>query len=375
MRKVSKIKIRPKALKLFKIVGIFLVVYIAVFCFFAKQINDLKRLDYSKKASEKILFTFKKKYVLSVGKNKTLNKAFESKEYKEVYLDNYRKINYYDFKDLIKYINLLIEKGYSNNDINIILAHGDDKSITDFIKRDKVKYLEEFFTVSYAKLENYDRYVSYSDLTGEDDKTTVLFVNLDLDKEDYSDANEIDKFSLDMLVNKHNYLKKDFVPNNLVKISSVDTKLDECYANEVAYNAYKKMSSDAEKEGYKLIINSAYRSFQDQVKLVDSYTKQYGEDYVIKYVAKEGYSEHQTGLAFDIGSRRVDVFANSKEYLWMQENAYKYGFIHRFTKKWENITGFRNEPWHYRYVGVEIATYIYEHNISFEEYWVLFLEK
>ena len=103
--------------------------------------------------------------------------------------------------------------------------------------------------------------------------------------------------------------------------------------------------------------------------------RQYGQNYVDKYVAKPGYSEHQTGLSFDIGSRKVNVFANSKEYLWMLDNAYKYGFILRFKKKYENITGFRNEPWHYRYVGKDIAKYIYENDMTLEEYYAVFLDK
>ena len=92
-------------------------------------------------------------------------------------------------------------------------------------------------------------------------------------------------------------------------------------------------------------------------------------------MARPGFSEHQTGLSFDIGSRSSNVFANSKEYTWMLENAYKYGFILRFPKKYESITGFRNEPWHYRYVGIDIAKYIYDNDISYEEYYAMFLDK
>ena len=91
-------------------------------------------------------------------------------------------------------------------------------------------------------------------------------------------------------------------------------------------------------------------------------------------MALPGFSEHQTGLAFDIGSTSSKVFAESKEYEWMKDNAYKYGFILRFTKSNAYITGFRSEPWHYRYVGKKIAKYIYENDISFEEYYAEFLD-
>ena len=136
------------------------------------------------------------------------------------------------------------------------------------------------------------------------------------------------------------------------------------------------MSDAASSEGYDIVINSAYRSYQDQLDLMDFYKNAYGQAYVDKYVAKAGFSEHQTGLAFDIGSRNTNVFAESKEYDWMLENAYKYGFINRFSKRYESITGFRSEPWHFRYVGVDIATYIHEHrDIPFEYYYVMFLDK
>ena len=178
-----------------------------------------------------------------------------------------------------------------------------------------------------------------------------------------------------MLVNKHHHLSEDFVPDDLITIDSEYASSDDIQCSHIAFNAYKKMSDAASKEGYKIVINSAYRSYNDQVELSDLYLKSYGQEYVNKYVAKPGYSEHQTGLAFDIGSRNVNVFGNSKEYQWMQDHAYEYGFIHRFTKSYEFITGFRSEPWHYRYVGVDIATYMKENNMSFEEYWALFLDK
>ena len=123
-----------------------------------------------------------------------------------------------------------------------------------------------------------------------------------------------------------------------------------------------------------MVINSGYRSYQDQVEICNTYRGLYGESYVINYVAQPGFSEHQTGLAFDVGSRDSNIFADSDEYDWMQENAYKYGFIQRFPTGYEAITGFRAEPWHYRYVGKKIAKYIHEEGISFEEYYALFLD-
>ena len=374
MKKVRKVTLKPEFSFFLKTMGIILCISLGLFLFYCKQIYDLTKLGYSKEASQNILFSSKKNYILSVGENKTLNQVFETSDYREEYLDSYRKITFVEQEHFVSHINKLLDIGYNVNDINIIFAHGDDDAVERFTKREKVRYLEEFFIYDYAKLDYYDRYVAYSDDTGEDEETTVLFVNLDLDKEDYVDASLIDKFSFDVVVNKHRYLGQDFVPDELVPIDPSYANEDDLQCNQTALKAYLKMKEDAEKEGYFLVINSAYRSYQDQVELSEFYLRAYGQSYVDKYVAKPGYSEHQTGLAFDIGSRNVNIFANSKEYQWMQENAYKYGFIYRFNKRKEGITGFREEPWHYRYVGVDIATYIYEHNISLEEYWVMFLD-
>ncbi len=375
MKKVKKVKIKSKYYGILKVIGIILCLILGVFLFYVKQIHDLGKYGYSKEASKKILFSFKKSYVLTVGENKTLNRAFESSDYNEEYLDNYVKIDYVDHEHLIRNINKLLKIGYSNNDINIILKHGDDSAVERFAKREKIKYLEEFFNVDYAKLDNYDRYVKYADDTGEDEEDVVLFVNLDMDKGDYEDPKIVSKFSTDMLVNKHFALDDSFVPDDLVTIDEEYAADSDMQCSHIALNAFKEMSKAASSEGYEIVINSAYRSYQDQVELSDSYLHQYGQNYVDKYVAKPGFSEHQTGLAFDIGSRKTNVFAQSKEYNWMLDNSYKYGFILRFTKKDENITGFRNEPWHYRYVGKKVAKYIYDNNLTLEEYYVMFLDK
>ena len=376
MKKIKSIKLKPKFQGVLKIIGVILCIIFAIFIFYRKQINDLKKIGYSEKSSNNILFSFKKDEVLSYGENKTLNAAFESEYFNEKYIKTYVKIDYVDQKHIIRNINKLIKKGYSNSDINIILSHGTDESVTEFTKRDKVNYLEEFFSLDYAKLENYDRYEAYSDETGENEIDTVIEVNLNLDKEDYTDSVLVDEFSTDMVINKHRHLSEDFKPNDLVEASLEYASENGIFLSRLAYNAFKSMSDAASKEGYGIVINSAYRSFQDQQDITDLYFKYYGQEYVDKYIAKPGYSEHQTGLAIDVGSKSVSVFANSKENTWMLDNAYKYGFIQRYTKRDENLTGFRYEAWHYRYVGKEIAKYCHDHNnMSLEEYFVIFLDK
>ena len=370
MRKVKKIKLKKPVVIFFKIIGVLLCVLLVVFIIYKMQIKDLTDLGYSEEASNNILFSSNKEYVMSIGENKTLNKAFESEKINLNYLNNYVKIDYVDHDDLIDNINKLIKIGYSNSDINIILKHGDNDAVKRFANREKVKYLEEFYLIEYAKLDYYDRYMNYSDQTGEDEETTVLHVNLDMDKEAYVDATLVSDFSLDMLINKHRYLAEDFEPEDLVKINEKYANGD-LYASRISVNAFVEMYNDALKDGYEIVINSAYRSYKDQQDIINTYLNLYGQKYVNNYVAKPGFSEHQTGLAFDIGSKKVNVFANSEEYKWMLDNSYKYGFINRFPKKYENITEFRSEPWHFRYVGKDLASKLYNNGdwITLESYF------
>ena len=375
MRKVKKIKIKPIFATILKIVGILLFIVLGIFLFYKNQISQITKYGYSYEAAKNILFSKNKNYVLSVGENKTLNCAFESTDLVDKYLDNYSKIKYVSHKHLISNINKALDLGYSNSDINIIFSHGDDEDAINFLKKERIKYLEEFFSFPYAKLKNYDRYVAYSDLTGESEEDVVIMVNLNLDKDDYTDYVEVNDYSIDMLVNKHRCLNKDFSPDSLVEIDRKYASESGMQISKNVYDAYIEMYNAALSDGMNLIINSAYRSYSDQEQLVNTYINLYGQDYVDKYVAKPGYSEHQTALALDVGSTKSNIFANSKEYLWMQDNAYKYGFIYRYDKRYENITGFRNEAWHYRYVGKDIAKYVYEHNnMSLEEYYVIFLD-
>ena len=371
----KKFKLKRPILNILKIIGIIIFIVGAIYIFYRSQINDLKEMGYSEKAAKNILLKMKKEEVISLGKNKTLNKAFESEDYKEKNFDSYAKIKYEDEKYLIENINALIKRGYNNDEINIILAHGSGEDIKEFSKRDKVRYLEEFYTIDYAKIKYYDRYIQYMDEEREDEETSVLHVNLNMDKEDYEDPVVVTDFSYTMLINKHRMLKEDYVPKDLVDLDLEYAADEEMQANRTAYIAFKQMSESAKKEGYNLVINSAYRSYKQQQEISDTYLKLYGQNYVNNYVLRPGYSEHQTGLAFDIGSRDTNVFAQSDEYTWIVDNCYKYGFIYRFQTNTEDLTGIRHEAWHYRYVGKKAAKIIYEEKLTLEEYYAIYLDK
>lgn len=149
-----------------------------------------------------------------------------------------------------------------------------------------------------------------------------------------------------------------------------DYSLPEDYdpkVNKKAYKALEKMQNDAMVLGLDLNLISGYRSYETQEKLFQKYALKDGEEKANTYSAKPGHSEHQTGLAFDIGS--VDrTFENTDEAKWIEENAHLYGFIVRYPKNKTDITGYIYEPWHVRYLGVDVATKVKASGLTLEEY-------
>lgn len=183
----------------------------------------------------------------------------------------------------------------------------------------------------------------------------------------YTNTLESNNLTNDLiLVNKKYYLKKDFVPDDLVTVSNEYSK-KKVRISEKALKNYIKMIDDLRKEGLNVDLISGYRSYKYQKNLYDNYVK---EDGVLKadtYSARPGHSEHQTGLAFDLGKKGTYLKETDKEYEWILKNAYKYGFIIRYKKEFESITGYMFEPWHLRYVG-KSSLDIYKKNITLEEY-------
>ena len=133
---------------------------------------------------------------------------------------------------------------------------------------------------------------------------------------------------------------------------------------------FENMAKEASKMGLNIVATSTYRSYDYQEKLYNNYVKDKGFYYADIASARAGHSEHQTGLAVDVADLSLDYdnFENTKEFNWMLNNSYKYGFILRYPKANYLITGFKYEPWHYRYVGIDIATYIHKNKITLEEY-------
>lgn len=186
-----------------------------------------------------------------------------------------------------------------------------------------------------------------------------------------------DPVSQYVLVNKQNPLNPlDYRPEDLV--ADVVPTISSDSAEERSVRGIIKpdlvqMFADAKNQNLSLVMNSGFRSSQKQAFYYNNYVRQSGEAAANRFSAKPGYSEHQTGLSLDISyaNRRCyleECFGETEAGKWLAENAHKYGFILRYPKDKEEITGYQYEPWHFRYVGKEVATEIYEQQTTYEEY-------
>lgn len=137
--------------------------------------------------------------------------------------------------------------------------------------------------------------------------------------------------------------------------------------NSEATNALYSLQSAASLAGFNMPLISGYRSYSRQNTIYNNYVKRYGQATADTFSARPGHSEHQTGLAFDVG-KIDDNYGNTSAGMWLKDNAHYYGFIIRYPKGKEHITGYKYEPWHIRYLGVEVATNIYNRGITLEEY-------
>lgn len=167
-----------------------------------------------------------------------------------------------------------------------------------------------------------------------------------------------------IVVNKTYNLPSNFAPNNLVTING--------YIKIVDYvkDAFIELTSDSKALGLNIYASSGYRSYNDQNYIYNNYVKWDGQENADTYSARAGHSEHQTGLAIDVNT--IDSsFDGTAESNWLKDNCYKYGFIIRYPKDKDSITGYMYEPWHIRYVGKEFAQKLYNNGdwITIEEYY------
>jgi len=314
--------------------------------------------------------------------SKTLEEAINQNSFNKEYFLEYLDIKYIDDKDFISNINKLLNLGYSSKDINAIYEKiPNSVSIISTSKYNKD--IINIMNLSYFKIDNLKRYLDYDimevksiydisnikkDFNYED---VVTYVNANLDKEYYSSDNLIsneDASKIDVLVNKYHKLDENYEPSDLTIIDSKYASGTQKLRKE-AQIKFEEMASDMAKENLKIYAGSTYRSYTYQKGLYDRYVKKDGFAAAETYSARSGYSEHQLGLAVDIVNDKWDYLSeNDKEYDYLVKNSYKYGFILRYPRGSEYITGYMFEDWHFRYLGIELATKVFNSGLTYDEY-------
>lgn len=173
------------------------------------------------------------------------------------------------------------------------------------------------------------------------------------------------------IVNKNKPYKK----KKIDLVETLDKDNNKVLLEKEAFNYYEQLKKYLKTIGIEIVINEAYRSIEDQEKIVEEFKNIYDEDILYKKVAVPGYSEHHTGLAIDIGlvfdkkeEEEENIKIREALYQEMHKHISKFGFILRYPKGKEEITGYSYEPWHIRYVGIIPATIIYQNNLTLEEY-------
>lgn len=176
----------------------------------------------------------------------------------------------------------------------------------------------------------------------------------------------------EIIINKANPITEDKL-KDYEQVEVLDNAITGVKIEKETYKNYLELKENLLQRGYFINIRSGYRSFSESEEIYNSYKSTYGEDYAEKYVAKPGVSEHNTGMAFDFiithdkTSLKTDY--QSDEYKYLENIAYLYGFIIRYPKGKEAVTGYEYEPWHLRYVGTELAKYLTKNNLTLEEYY------
>lgn len=195
---------------------------------------------------------------------------------------------------------------------------------------------------------------------------------------DYPEAAELntDTSTYTLLVNKEYPLSSSYIPFMVEPEVEIYHKgiNERRYLQPIAATALEELFAAAEDDGYHLVLRCGFRSYKLQKSIYSSYLKNAGYYEASRFHALPGTSEHQTGLAVDLCCEATDYENNydilkTKEYAWLLKNAHNYGWILRYPEGKTHITGYDFEPWHFRYVGIELATYLTEQNITLEEYY------
>lgn len=277
----------------------------------------------------------------------------------------------------------LITAGYNKKEIKILDKYLDEKELLKLTKEPKNTTLLNLMSNKLYIHKNLNEYLEYFDLNSNKTFDEIIqTVNIHRNHEYYETTYDTDlNQGYGILVNKYYHLSNDYEPDDLVTISTKYSwgSSGSQKVRKEAYDAYLDMHNAANTEaGIYLMVNSSYRNYSSQERVYNNYKTNHGEAFADGIAARPGFSEHQTGLALDIFSIKNPAqatFKDSDAYKWLKDNSYKYGFILRYPDGKENITGYKFESWHYRYVGKDLAKKVYDSGLTFDEYYAYYLEK
>lgn len=270
-------------------------------------------------------------------------------DYNEKYVDTYCSLEIKNSEG----VNKLIDAGLSNKEI------------------------QEYLDVEYFHGNNVERYLKQEGKSIED---KILKVNMNLDLKPYSTNTIIeDDSDLTLLVNKYSALPNGYKPDDLVDVNYVCEQgvhyscstMSKMQLRKEAAKAYEKFVEAAKKQDLEIVAIATYRTYEYQFGLWSYYKELYGEEYADTYYARAGQSEHNSGLAIDItfNDHPFNEIEKYDGYDWILKNMHKYGFILRYPEDKVEYTKYGYESWHMRYVGKELAKYLYENNLTLDEYY------
>ncbi len=328
-----------------------------------RQSNALKKLGYSKEA------------IAEIRKDKLADTLLENHYYSDYlqssildgtlntdYLDLYTAVSSdrgLDARDFL-IAGRLKDKGYEADQIQNLFKNLEWWEITPLLVFD------------YQPIEtNYiDDVISHRDSS-----SRTNFVLSGTYYTPYGNTKAADSSSITMLVNKTYYLDQSYSPAGLTELSSYYAASGQQLGAEAAA-AMQAWGDAGRGVNVYFYASSAYRSYESQETVYNNYVLAYGQDGADARSARPGFSEHQTGLTVDLAATGDDEgleFKDTAAYQWTSTNSQDYGWILRYPEGKESITGYEFESWHYRYVGVEIAQAVYNSQLTYDEFWMLYL--
>ncbi len=331
---------------------------------FMLQTKELKSLGYT---TEEVRSIRSQRLVSTILKNdyysENLAQAISSKTLNKKYLELYVVTDTCEEKEFLLF-DRLIEKGYSKETVLSLF--------------DGLKFYEITPLLVFDFQEDITTYLQDAQKNSESNSSAALSLT-----NTYRAPYEVvapvkNEGNINMLVNKTFYLSSSYVPSKLENLSlryaSSDLQLDA-----EAADALEELCEGARDLGLVIYATSSYRDYEHQASLYDRYVSAKGQEEADRFSARPGHSEHQTGLTIDLSaggeSQNIGSFKDTPEFEWVKENAANYGWILRYPEGKEQITGYTYEPWHYRYIGPELAKKVAASGLTYDEYYMLYLDK